>query len=270
MKKKVMLLGSNGLVGSAIYDALEGTYQVIPAAGHGAPPGGYCLPVEEPERLMEALGQEDPDTVISTIRGNFQAQMVYHELLADWLAGKGKRLLYVSTANVFDGDLSRPWTEADPPVPESEYGTFKRDCEAMLKEKLGERLIIFRLASVWAMGCPRIRHLEEHSRNGEPHHSYQGDAVNVTLAKQIGEYAKYVLDHDLQGIFHVGTTDTVDYYGFERMVCEKLGIKPPEFVVEETGMQAYQAVLPARREIPDELQMTVEQVLEALRQLAGG
>ena len=263
--RKILLLGATGLVGRTLTAGLGEDYRVIPAAGHGTPPGGWCLPVEEPERLLEVLDREDPEIVISTLRGDYGTQLRFHEALADWMAGKEKRLLYVSTANVFDGDLSRPRTEADPPCPESDYGVFKRDCEEMLGRTLGEKLVIFRLPSVWAAGCPRIRQLEAHSRSGEPHHTFRGDAVNVVLARQICDYARYVLNHDLRGIFHVGTTDTVDYFAFEKRVCETLGIAPPEFEIEEAETQAYQAVLPARKEIPDELQMTVAQVLEALR-----
>ena len=266
MKRKIILLGSSGLVGQAMEQALREEYQVIPAAGHHKPENGYCLPVEDPTGLLEVLRQETPDIVISTIRGDYQVQMTFHEMLADWLTEKGTRLLYVSTANVFDGNLSRPWTEADPPAAESEYGIFKQNCEAMLRKKLGEQLIIFRLPSVWAADCPRVRALRAHSQNGEPHHTICGDSVNVTLTKQITDYAKYVLKHDLRGIFHVGTTDTVDYFAFEKLVCEALGIAPPEFEIEEAGMQAYQAVLPTRKEIPKEIQMTVAQVLEALGQ----
>lgn len=265
--KTILLLGSTGLVGRALAGGLRKDCRVVPAAGHDQPEGGYCLPVEEPGRLVEVLEKENPEIVISSLRGNFQAQMAFHETLADWLAGKDKRLLYVSTANVFDGDLSRPWTEQDPPCPESEYGVFKRDCEAMLGKKLRDRLLIFRLPSVWAAGCPRIRQLEAHSRSGEPHRTYQGNAVNVVLARQIADYAKHALGHNLHGVFHVGTTDTVDYSAFERMVCAALGIAPPAFEIEETGWQAYQAVLPARQDIPDALKMTVAQALEAL---AGG
>ncbi|MBD5150903.1 MAG: sugar nucleotide-binding protein [Oscillibacter sp.] len=263
--KKVLLLGSSGLVGRSMEKALREEYRVIPAAGHKKPEGGYCLPAEEPEKLLEVLEREEPEIVISTIRGDYQAQMRFHETLADWLAGKEKRLLYVSTANVFDGNLSRPWTEEDPPEAESEYGVFKRECEAMLGERLGDQLIIFRLAAVWDKDCPRARQLKLHSRSGEAHHVWRGDAVNITLAGQVGDYAKYVLGHDLRGIFHVGTTDVADHFAFEKLACEALGIAPPEFEMEEVVPQAYQAVIPARREIPAELQLTVAQVLEALR-----
>lgn len=161
-------------------------------------------------------------------------------MLADWLAEKKKRLLYISTANVFDGDLSKPWLEHDLPIPKSDYGSFKRDCEAMLEKQLGNQLTIFRLAAVWSVDCPRVQQLKLHSRNGEPYHTYPNYTINVTLAKQIGEYAKYVLDHNLHGIFHVGTTDTV---------AEKVSL----------------AIFPSRKEIPDDLQMTVSNVLSALK-----
>lgn len=265
MKKKILLLGGSGLVGRAMDAALREDYQIIPATGHHKAENGYQLAAEEPERLVEILNQENPEIVISAIRGDYQAQLIFHAALADWLAERDRRLLYVSTANVFDGDLSRPWTEADPPAAKSVYGVFKQACEQLLLEKLGVRRIIFRPAFVWAPGCPRIRELESHSRNGEVHRTYQGNAVNITLARQAGDYAKYVLDHDLRGIFHVGTMDMVDYFAFEKMVCETLRITPPRFAVETAETQAFQAVIPKRREIPDTLQMTVSQVLGALK-----
>ena len=64
----------------------------------------------------------------------------------------------------------------------------------MLRGKLGDRLVIFRLAAVWSPDCPRIQALRARSRNGEPHHIHRGNTVNITLARQIGDYAKYVLD----------------------------------------------------------------------------
>ena len=265
VREEILLIGSSGLVGRALEEGLREGYRIVPAAGHQVPDGGYCLTAEEPDWLREVLGWEEPDIVISTIRGDFGAQMRFHETLADWCAQKDKRLLYVSTSNVFDGDLSRPHTEADPPTPESEYGVFKRDCEEMLYRRLGERLIIFRLAFVWTAGCPRIRALKAHSQTRERHRTVRNDAVNVTLARQVGDYARYVLDHDLRGVFHVGTTDTVDYFAFEKLVCEALNIAPPAFDVTEAEPQAYQAVLPKRKEIPAELQLTVAQVLDELR-----
>lgn len=262
--EKILLTGGSGLVGQALNEALRNDYLVVQTAGHNTPKNGYRLAAEDTGLLKKILERENPDIVISSIRGNFGAQMNFHSKLADWLADKDKRLLYISTANVFDGDLSRPRTEADPPSPESDYGIFKRDCEEMLTKRLGKRLIIFRPASVWDSDCPRILKLKEDSLSGAPHPTYSGDSVNITYTKQIGAYAKYVLQHGLSGIFHVGTKDLTDYYDFEKAVCGAVGIKPPNFAVTKAEAQAYQAVIPDRKEIPDELQMTVSQVLKKL------
>lgn len=265
MRKKVLLIGGNSLVGQSIAMGLGDGYQIVPTAGHRDLENGYRLTVEELDKLVEILTCENPEIVVSSISGDYQAQMGFHERLAGLLAGKEKRLLYISTANVFDGDLSRPWTENDLPVPQSDYGSFKRDCETMLGKLLGDQLTVFRLAAVWSADCPRVHQLEQHSHNGEPHYTYPDYRINITLAKQIGEYAKYVLDHNLHGIFHVATTDTVNYFSFEKLVCEALGIKLPQFVTETGGGEVTFAILPSRKEIPDDLQMTVSDVLGFMR-----
>lgn len=262
--KKILLIGGNGLVGKAIHNALQSGYQMVITAGHHDPEGGYRLEVKETEKLLHILNAENPDIVVSSIRGDFTEQMKFHEELADWLAGKDKRLLYISTANVFDGDLSKPCTEEDLPVPGTDYGKFKEACEEMLKERLAGQFSIFRLSMVWALECPRIKQLRECSDNGKPLPTCQGISVNITLAEQIGWYAEYVLAHDLKGIFHVGSIDTVDYHEFQKMVCKTVGIKEPEYDIEVSEGSEFQAVIPGRKEIPENLQLTVSQILEAL------
>lgn len=266
MKQKVLLIGGTGLVGTAIKDSLSQDYHVIITAGHHEVRDGYQLQAENTDFLLHILEKEEPEIVISSIRGDFQAQFRFHEVLSDWMKGKSKRLLFVSTANVFDGDLSQPWTEEAQSNPESDYGKYKSDCEAMLTEKLPGQLIIFRIPSLWAPDCPRIQMLREYSASGKPMVTYPNDYVNVTLADQIGSYAKYVLKNDLKGIFHVGSMDTVDYYEFQKMVCSLLEIKLPNFVLQDIPEKVFQAVIPARAEIPAALQLTVSQILQALKQ----
>ena len=135
----------------------------------------------------------------------------------------------------------------------------------MLGKILEKQLTIFRLSFVWSADCPRVQQLKLHSRNKEPYCTYPNYMINVTLAKQIGNYAKYVLDNNLCGIFHVGTTDTVNYFSFEKMVCEALKIDPPQFVVETEGEKVSFAILPARKDIPNDLQMTVSDVLSSIK-----
>ena len=47
----------------------------------------------------------------------------------------------------------------------------------------------------------------------------------------------------------------MDYYEFQKMVCDQLEIPYPVFELEHSPDKVYQAVIPARAEIPDALQL---------------
>ena len=49
------------------------------------------------------------------------------------------------------------------------------------------------------------------------------------------------------------------------MVCEALNIDLPQFVAETEGAESFFAILPTRKEIPDDLHLTVADVLSALK-----
>lgn len=263
--EKILLLGGTGLVGHALYQALQSDYQIIMTAGHHEIPNGYHLPVSDRDKLIWILDKENPDIVISAIRGDFNQQLNFHCALADWLSQKKKRLLFMSTANVFDGDMSRPHTEEDIPIPASDYGIYKRNCEIMLQKKLLGQLIIFRLPAVWSADCPRLHRLKEISHTEEPLVSYPDTIVNIVLTKQIQQYATYILRQNLTGVFHIGTSDMTDYFEFEKTVCKTLGIQLPEFELISENEISYQAVLSGRNDIPENLKMTLHEALRLLK-----
>ena len=95
MKQKVFIIGGTGLVGRAIKESLTQAYEVVVTAGHHEVEGGYQLPAGDLDALISILEKENPDVVISSMRGDFQAQYRFHETLADWLGGKAKRLLFI-------------------------------------------------------------------------------------------------------------------------------------------------------------------------------
>ena len=126
LRKKVFIIGGTGLVGRAIKESLAQTYEVVVTAGHHEVAGGYQLQAEDTDRLLEILEKENPQIVISTINGAFVPQYTFHTILADWMSKEpSKKLLFISTANVFDGDLSQPCTEQTPPIPNQIMGNSK-------------------------------------------------------------------------------------------------------------------------------------------------
>lgn len=266
---KALVLGGTGLAGSAIVKALQAEGHTVSGTcrtpgGHDSSPAVLRFNLGEPQFIVPLLEQVCPDVVVSCLRGDFTRQMEAHRLLADFLCQHHGRLVYLSTANVFDGDLSQPHYEGDALCSDTAYGQFKIACERLLQARLGDRCVILRPPEVWGRSCPRLHTLLEHTQAGNSIQTYENLSVNYTTDAQIAWWVSFILEHDLRGVFHVGTRDVSDYTAFLNQLVGRLGLPCPVYNVERNDTPAYQAVLPGRTEIPEELQMSVEVVLSYL------
>lgn len=262
----ILILGATGLAGTCIRETLAASgHQVRGACRRpGENRGLYRYELDDPGRLEKLLAETGPEVVISCLRGGFDAQLEAHRLAADYLAARGGRMIYLSTANVFDAETDRPHYETDEPRAESGYGLFKIACERLLKEKLGENLVILRPPEIWGRTALRLQGLLQADREGAAVSVYANNVINFTTDRQVAAWTAYILENDLRGIFHVGTRDECTHGGFRRQLAERLGLTRIRW--EESTEQGCQSVLPGRAEIPDELHATVEDVL---RYLAG-
>ena len=261
----ILVLGASGLAGSAITRALQADgHRVSGTCRTASDPALLHFDLDEPRSIVPLLENIRPDVVISCLRGDFARQLEAHRILADFLCQHHGKLVYLSTANVFDGDLSHPHYEADPLCSDSTYGQFKISCEQLLQERLGKNCVILRPPEVWGRDCPRLRSLTKSTLEGSPVRTYENLSVNYTTDAQIARWTAFLLKHDLRGVFHVGTKDTSDYTAFLDRLTEQLGLPRPAYAVTLNKNLAYQAVLPGRGEIPEELQLSVHDVLNYL------
>lgn len=268
---KILILGASGYAGACIKKVLEkryelvlGTYRTWKEEYRNAPSMLQAELGDSP-RLLEILASRRPDVVISCVTGDFSQQMEAHRLVAEYLAAQGKgKLIYLSTANVFDGALEAPHFEQDTPKAESPYGKFKIACETCIRDRLGERCVIVRIPEIWGKNCPRLCKLLRAVQEGTPVQSYGNLFVNYTTNAQIARWIAYLLERDLRGVFHIGTRDMREYVAFQRELLQALGLHPTAFQMERWSEPKFQAVLPGRTDIPDCLQFDVADVIAYL------
>lgn len=265
----VLILGASGLAGSAVMRALQteghsvsGTY--CTSSDHNGAPNMLRFDLSEPQSILPLLEQTRPDVVISCLRGDFDRQLEAHGLAADFLRQHGGKLVYLSTANVFDRDLSRPHYEGDALCSDSTYGQFKIACEQLLRDRLGDNCIILRPPEIYGRDCPRLRALIRSARSGSPVRTYENLSVNYATDVQIARWTAFILKHDLRGVFHVGTRDVSDYTAFLDRLAGRLGLPHPVYSVVPSDTPTYQAVLPGRKDIPAALHLSVDDVLACL------
>ncbi|QAY66313.1 sugar nucleotide-binding protein [Paenibacillus protaetiae] len=184
----------------------------------------FQLDMEQYDKLQEQLKEMNPDIVISCLRGDYGRQLEFHMQLAAALAEGNSRLYYLSTTNVFDGDVSKPHTEADNPIAVSDYGKFKISCENMLKRIMGERLVIIRIPAIWGKPSPRWDQVKESIKNNKEIDVYSNLVCSHLLDVQLARQLRYILKQNLRGIFHLGSVDEMTHGQFhERLVQQITG-----------------------------------------------
>lgn len=265
--KRLLILGASGHIGGYLFRqfwedgcTVFGTSKTPERCS--AQQGMLFYSLEE-EALQSVLDTAKPEVVISCLRGDFAQQLEAHRFLADYLRERpGTRLVYLSTANVFDALNETPHIKTDPPQAQSEYGCFKIACEQMLTERLGEQLLILRLPIVWGKNCPRLQILKGEISRGEKVVLYRDISLNFTTDQQIGQWLRFLLEEKVSGIVHVGTKNVCSYANFYRALIDRLGLEGAQFDIRTEPQPEYLAVLPHRSEIPQQLQMKVEEILE--------
>lgn len=133
-RRRILLLGGSGRLGRVLKSAWRDRHDLLL-------PGRAQLDLAEPERLATALAEFDFDTLVNTAgltspdaceddpdlarRVNAESPGV----LAQVCAGRGARMIHLSTDYVFAGDGSEPLDEAAPASPINVYGRSKRSGE---------------------------------------------------------------------------------------------------------------------------------------------
>lgn len=266
MARQILILGASGTVGSAVFKVLSqdnGLRVAGTCFSKAAIPSSGLLrfSLKEPGGIRPLLDRVRPDLIISCLRGSFPHHLSAHEAAADYLAGRGGKLIYLSSANVFDGDLERPHFESDLPCPVSPYGTFKAQCEELLRRRLGSRAVLIRLPFVWGPASPRLLDLKAGCSAGRLT-VYEGLFSNHASDLQIARFIHWVIQTDGEGVFHTGTPEAVSYLSFACQLIDALDMKRPEWIVQkEPGIRA---VLSGRRNIPQALQWNTSQLIQYL------
>ncbi|MEH7114445.1 sugar nucleotide-binding protein [Neobacillus niacini] len=270
--EKILILGGSGLVGKALINELKEGYDVYGTYASSLITSlpddkQFQLKVQEINKLVELVSFIQPDIVISCLRGDFDQQLKFHEKLAEVLQNTKSSLYFFSTTNVFDGDLSKPHTETDTPIAESDYGKYKIECENRLKEVLADRAIILRIPAIWGKNSRRWNEINECIKNNESIDVYSNIVWNNLLDVDLASQLRFILEKKLKGIFHLGTADPIMQSQFYEQILSKLADETDllRYNMYEDNSQTYYFVLNTNRNDNHEsLQRTNEDIISYL------
>ena len=265
---RILILGASGFVGNKIYKELLPYFDVYGTycssnSEFGENQVMYLFNVEKDD-INIILNKVQPNYIISSLRGNYEAQLKVHQELSDYtLAALNCKLLFLSTVNVFDAKGEFPSYENDPLLAKSEYGKFKISVERLMKNLPNSKYNIIRLPLVLGVNSPRIIQLKEAFKNKAEFEVYPNLIISVTTADKIAQQIHFIINKNKKGIFHLASNDVIHQSDLFEELSDKLSLKNMIFKkIFTSNEDEYLAILPKDNKLPRNYRITVSQVIE--------
>ena len=269
-KHRILILGASGYLGNGIYKELGpyfktyGTYRT-PTKEFQNNKQFFHYNVEEDD-VFEILEVCKPSIIISALRGDFNAQTIAHQHIAEYALEFGSKIIFLSSANAFDAYSKYPSYELDKTLSHSIYGHFKIKIENLLLRLPKNQVAILRLPMVFGANCPRIQEIKHFIENKEAVEVFPNLIMNVTLDKKVTQQIHYLINRNKYGVFHLGSTDLVHHDEFIKNIIADITEGNAQLKhVFTTNEDRYLAVLPKFNKLPKHLQITSDKVLEELQ-----
>lgn len=268
-KARILILGASGFIGNAIYKELcsyfrtFGTYntnnKTLENNQHF-----FQYNIEEDD-VFEILNTVKPTVIISSLRGDFSAQIIAHQHISEYILQNKARLIFLSSANVFDAYSKFPSYEYDKTLSNSVYGHFKIKIENMLLRLPKMKIAILRLPMVFGAFSPRVDEIKLLLKEKLPIEVFPNLVMNVTSDNKLTQQIHYIINQNKYGVFHLGSTDLVHHDEFISDIINSLGdYKPIYKHVYTTNDERYLAVLPKDNKLPKHLQIKSTEILQEL------
>ena len=268
-KHRILVLGASGFLGNAIYKELCSYFKTF---------GTFCTDnseyqnnkhffqyTAEEDDIIEILEAVKPSIIISAIRGNFTAQIIAHQHIADYLKSHRCKIIFLSSANVFDAYSKYPSYENDKTLSNSVYGHFKIKIENLLLRLPKTKVAVLRLPMVFGSHSPRIKDIKTSLKEKTPIEIFPNLIMNVTTDSKVTQQVHYIINQNKYGVFHLGSKDLVHHDDFIKDIVTTLNHHKPSFKhVFTTNNDRYLAVLPKDNKLPKHLQLYSQEIIEEL------
>lgn len=268
-KHRILILGASGFIGNALYKELcsyfktFGTYHISNKTYENNK-HFFQYRVEEDD-IFEILEAVKPSIIISCLRGDFHAQVIAHQHMAEYVTHHDCKMIFFSSTNVFDAYSKYPSYEEDKTLSHSIYGHFKIKIENMFLRLPKKKVVIIRLPMVFGTQSPRIKEIKQHILEKTAIEVFPNLIMNVTTDFKMSQQVHYIINRNKFGIFHLGSSDLVHHDDFIMEITALFTSENVRFKqVYTSNEDRYLAVMPKSNKLPKHLNMTSTELLEEL------
>jgi dTDP-4-dehydrorhamnose reductase len=226
---KLLVTGSDGLVGSSILPFLGERFEVVPAFEKDwdigdMQAGEEIMGRERPDVLLNLAAVTNVDGCEDNPELAFRVNGEAPDILATLCSRLGTRLVHFSTDYVFDGTKTGSYNEEDPTNPLSIYGKSKFLGEKNVLERCSFATVI-RTEWVYGQGgesfITKVLKIARETGRAQVVDDQWG---TPTYAKDLGPAVAALIESGRTGVYHVTNSGSCTWFGFAKKIFSLLGI----------------------------------------------
>ncbi|MGB0199569.1 MAG: sugar nucleotide-binding protein [Flavobacteriaceae bacterium] len=263
--ERILIFGASGFIGQRLFRELQPYFDVYGTFCHATAyekNQRYCPFDIREESPLHIVKQLKPTIIISALRSDFAEQVVFHEILTEYISKNKIKLFFLSSANVFDAFTNYPSYEHDKTLSESIYGRLKIKIENRVMRMPKHLWAILRLPMVFGAQSPRLQEIKTQLSERIPIEIYPNSIINVTSDRQLTRQTHYLINRKKTGIFHLGSKDLIHHDEFVEKLVGGLSDQNPIWKrVYTSNNDRYLAMLQRDNKLPKYLHFDTEQVL---------
>lgn len=235
--KKILIIGSNGQLGSDLTKELEDKSGInIIALDHSK------IELTDKDSVLESITALSPDIVINCgayvrvdeCENNAEHAIRINALGAGYVAEAAEKVdavcVYISTDYVFDGSKQKPYLENDPAYPINIYGVSKLSGEHMVRSYSSKHYIVrssglYGLAGSSGKGGNFVETIIALASQGKPLTVVQDQILTPTFTKDLSVAIKELINNTDYGTYHITNSGECSWFSFANKILDIAGLK---------------------------------------------
>ena len=222
---KVLITGSNGMLGHDLIDVLDGKHELIKTTSKS-------LDITDKDKVKDYIVNENPDIVINSAAYTDVDGCETNEEIAYKVNGEGVKnlalacklvdcpLVHISTDYVFNGENTKPWMEDDEVGPISIYGKSKLQGEEAI-ESILDKFFIIRTSWLYGVNGGNFpKTMLELAKTHDTLTVVTDEIGTPTYTLDLAQAIAELIETEYYGIYHITNSDYCSWFDFAKYIFE--------------------------------------------------